>query len=321
LRHSEAVLQRVEGGGDDTALMLALRCLASALVHRGQAAVALPHLRRGLSLYDADVHRSLIRWWSYDARVFFLCYLGYAEFHLGHLDHARAHYEDAVKEARHLSHTPSLGYALGQMGWFLQVNDDLPAHAELIEESLALSLTQGFSAFRATGLIERGYLRVLSGRAEAGLEEMQRGLREWRDLGFKVTVPLHLTQLAKAHALLRQPETALEYLDEALATIEETGERWHEAEAHRLRGELLLSLPTAETGVAESSFRKAIDVARRQQAKWPELRAAASLARLWAGQGEREKAQDLLAPIYGWFTEGFDTPDLIEAKALLEALR
>ena len=320
LRHSEVVLQRVEGGGDVTALMLALRCLAITLNHRGQAAMALPHLRRGFSLYDADVHRPLVRWWSYDARVFFLCHLGHALLHLGHPDQARAHLEEAVKEARSLSHTPSLGFALRQMGWFLQVNDDLPAHAELVEELLDLSLAHGFSAFRAQGFVERGYLGVLSGQAEAGLEEMQRGLREWRDLGLKLTVPLHLTQLAKAYAALHQPETGLEYLAEALTIIEETGERWHEAEAHRLSGELLLSLPTADTYAAESSFRKAIEVARSQQAKWPELRAARSLARLWADQGKLADAHDLLAPVYAWFTEGFDTADLKDAKALLDEL-
>lgn len=178
-----------------------------------------------------------------------------------------------------------------------------------------------FSAFRASGLVERGYLRVLLDETEAGLEEMQQGLREWRAPGFKTIAPLHLNQLAKAYAALRQPEMGLKYLAEALAMIEETGERWHEAEAHRLNGELLLSLPTAATGAAESAFRKAIEVARCQQAKWPELRAARGLARLWEGQGERQMALDLLAPVYGWFTEGFDTPDMVEAKALLDELR
>jgi predicted ATPase len=321
LRDSEAALQRVEGGGDVTALMTALRCLCNSLVHRGQAAVALPHLRRGLSLYDANVHRPLIRWWSYDARVVFLCYLGHAMLHLGHLDQAHAHVKEAVNEARRLSHTPSLSYALGQMGWYLQIRDDLPAHAELIDELVALSLAHGFSAFRASGFVERGYLRVLSGQTEAGLEELQQGLREWRAPGFRTIVPLHLNQLAKAYAAVGQPEMGLKCLAEALAMIEETGERWHEAEAHRLNGELLLSLPPAETDAAESAFRKAIEVARCQQAKWPELRAARGLARLWAEKGRRAEAHDLLAPIYTWFIEGFDTADLKDAKALLDELR
>jgi predicted ATPase len=110
-------------------------------------------------------------------------------------------------------------------------------------------------------------------------------------------------------------------LPKALGMIQETGERWHEAEAHRLSGELLLSLLTAEAGAAESAFRKAIEVARSQQAKWPELRAARDLARLWGDQGKRQQAIDLLAPVYGWFTEGFDTADLKEAKALLGELQ
>lgn len=106
----------------------------------------------------------------------------------------------------------------------------------------------------------------------------------------------------------------------ALAMLEETSERWHEPEAHRLNGELLLSLPTVETGAAESAFRKAIEVARGEQAKWPELRAARGLARLWTEQGKRTEAHDLLAPIYAWFTEGFHTPDMIEARMLLDEL-
>jgi predicted ATPase len=112
----------------------------------------------------------------------------------------------------------------------------------------------------------------------------------------------------------------LKHVAEALGMIQETGERWHEAEAHRLSGELLLSLPTAETGAAESAFSKAIEVARSQQAKWPELRAARALARLWGDQGKRQQAIDLLAPVYGWFTDGFGTADLKDAKALLHEL-
>jgi predicted ATPase len=150
--------------------------------------------------------------------------------------------------------------------------------------------------------------------------QMQQGLAAWRATGAEVLRPYGLALLAKASAKLGQPEVGLTLLAEALAVLNDTGERRWEAELHRLKGEVLLA-HTAESDLeAETCFRQALDIARRQEAKSWELRAAMSLSRLWQRQGKRADACQLLAEVYGWFTEGFDTADLQEAKALLEEL-
>ena len=148
---------------------------------------------------------------------------------------------------------------------------------------------------------------------------MRQGLAGWRAIGAEFARPYCLAMLAEAYAQNGQAEEGLAVVAEALAAVETTGERFYEAELHRLRGELLLPSPSQRTAAA-ACFQQALDIARRQQAKSWELRAAMSLARLWQQQGKRDVARELLAPIYGWFTEGFDTTDLQEAKALIEEL-
>src|SRR5262249_35745072 len=158
------------------------------------------------------------------------------------------------------------------------------------------------------------------GQRAAGLAQMQQGLAAVRATGTVAGMPGHLAQLAEAYGQVGQVDEGMHLLVEALALVDTTGERQTEAELHRLHGELLLRQAVPEAQAAEACFQRALDVARRQQAKWWELRAAMSLARLWQCQGKRTEARELLAEIYGWFTEGFETADLQEAKALLEAL-
>jgi predicted ATPase len=174
----------------------------------------------------------------------------------------------------------------------------------------------------------RGWAIAVQEHSTEGLVQIRQGLDTYRATGAEFQRPHFLTMLAEASGLLGQPEGGLAALEEALNLVEKTGERYYEAELHRQRGELLLlraakSHPdqsSREQHEAEMCFQHALDVARQQQAKSLELRAAMSLARLWQRQGKRVEARVLLAPIYGWFTEGFDTTDLQEAKALLEAL-
>ena len=150
---------------------------------------------------------------------------------------------------------------------------------------------------------------------------MQRGLADYTATGAELWVPDLLALLAQGHARAGRPAAGLDLLADALDRVGRTGGRWLEAELHRLRGELLLALPELDQAAAEACFRRAVAVAREQGARTWELRAATSLARLWRGPGQAAEARDLLAPVYGWFTEGFDTPDLREAKALLDELR
>src|SRR5215831_5088344 len=154
----------------------------------------------------------------------------------------------------------------------------------------------------------------------AGLAQMRQGLVAYQATGAAVFRSYYLAFLAEAYGKLGQAGEGLTMLDEALTTVHKTGERFYEAELYRLKGELLLARSAENYGEAEACFQQALTVARRQQAKSWELRAAMSLSRLWHHQGKHQEAYDLLAPVYGWFTEGFDTLDLQTAKALLEAL-
>jgi predicted ATPase len=166
----------------------------------------------------------------------------------------------------------------------------------------------------------RGWALAAQGQGEAGIAQMHQGLTAWQTMGVRTGVPYCLTLLAEACGANGQVTEGLRLLAEALAVVHDTGERFHEAECYRVQGELLLMQAIPDAPQVEACFQQALDVARRQQAKSWELRAAMSLARLWQHQGKRAKARELLVPIYDWFTEGFDTADLQEARALLDDL-
>jgi predicted ATPase len=186
--------------------------------------------------------------------------------------------------------------------------------------AVALATEQGFPLWAAQGTILHGWALALQGQGEEGLVQVRQGIASFRATGAAVFVPFLCTLLAEVSGYLGHTEAGLQALAEAHALIEQHDERWWEAEVHRLRGVLLLRQTVPEQEEAETCFHQALAVARRQQAKSLELRAAMSLARLWQHQGKRTEAYELLAPVYNWFTEGFDTADLREAKALLAAL-
>jgi predicted ATPase len=192
------------------------------------------------------------------------------------------------------------------------------AHAEAV---LALATEHGFMLYAAVGAFFRGLALAAQGQSAEGIAQMRQGLASVQATGTAVDIPLYLTQLAAAHGQVGQVEEGLHLLMEAMAVGDTTGGRYYEAELHRLHGELLLRQAVPDAPQAEACFQQALAVARCQQAKSWELRAAMSLSRLWQCQGKRQEARQLLAPIYGWFTEGFDTADLQDAKALLDALR
>ena len=182
---------------------------------------------------------------------------------------------------------------------------------------MTLAREQDFPHFLATGTFFNGWATAERGDVELGLKEMHRGLDAKRATGAEIKVPYFLGVLATAYARAGEPAEALPLLAEALDRVGKTGERWFEAELHRRKGHVLLCLPERNEDAAEACFRQAIAVGQEQQAKLWELRAATSLARLWRDQGKPAEACDLLAPVYGWFTEGFDLQDLKESKALL----
>jgi len=204
--------------------------------------------------------------------------------------------------------------------YVFQFRRDGLAVYEQAEAAVSVSIEQGFPAWAATGTSLRGWALAMQGQGEEGLAQVRQGIAAWRAAGGGVLVPYYCTLLAEVSAHLGHLEVGLQALAEAHTLVEQHDERYWEAEIHRLQGILLLRQPGTPPAEAEACFQRALDVARHQEAKSLELRAATSLARLWQQQGKGQEAHDLLAPVYGWFTEGFDTADLREAKALVDTL-
>jgi predicted ATPase len=209
-----------------------------------------------------------------------------------------------------LSHVPHTYYLCG----------DYAKPEALVDELVALADEKGALFWRAFGMLSRGYLLALTGEASHAVQTLSSAISDVRSAGSTVYAPFSLSLLAVAHADLGQFDDALRCVDEAIPLIETTNERWCEAEVNRIAGEIALVSPEHDAAKAEAYFERALTIARQQQAKSWELRAAMSMARLWRDQGKVQQARELLAPVYGWFTEGFDTLDLKEAKALLDSL-
>ena len=186
---------------------------------------------------------------------------------------------------------------------------------------MALAAEQGFDYLLVLGQIMAGWARAEQGQGAEGMTQIRQGLTAIRVAGAEIVRPYFLALLSEAHRKAGQTEAGLRVVAEALSEGDETGQRYYEAELYRLKGELLLAQAVNNCTVAETCFHKAIAIAQNQSAKSLELRASTSLAKLWQQQGKRQDAYDLLAPVYNWFTEGFDTADLKDAKALLDELR
>jgi predicted ATPase len=278
------------------------------------------HLEAGMALYTPDQHRAPVFRSGQDPGVSCRTYTAMTLWLLGYPEQALAHIHAALALAHTLSHPYSLAFAHFWVAWVAQVRRDVPAVREHAEAAVALSSEQGFPLWAATGTTLRGWALAMQGQGEAGLAQVRQGTAAWRATGAVLFVSCFCTMLAEVCDHLGHTEDGLQALAEAHTLMEQHEERWWEAEISRLRGVLLLKQPGTPQAEAETWLQRALDVARRQEAKSLELRAATSLARLWQQQGKRAEAHALLAPVYGWFTEGFDTADLQEAKRLLEAL-
>jgi class 3 adenylate cyclase/predicted ATPase len=253
---------------------------------------------------------------------------------LGYPDQALKRHNEGRALARELAHPFTLAMTLRSASWLHQLRREARLTQEHAEESIAFSAEHGFALFIGTGMIDKGWALSEQGQVEEGIARVQQGLVALRTIGAEVFRPYGVAVLAEAYSKAGQPEQGLAALAEALQFVEKNDERFYEAEMYRLKGELLLQqenqkvkgkgqkakVETEAQSEAEECFRKAINIAQRQQAKSLELRAATSLARLWQQQGKSAEAHDLLALVYNWFTEGFDTKDLQEAKALLAEL-
>jgi len=238
---------------------------------------------------------------------------------LGYADQAQQWRQEELAQAQQVEHTPSLASTQLFAAILSQHRRDVVATQAYAEAMMALAMAQGFEHRVAQGRIMRGWALAMQGDAATGVAHIQQGLEAVQSIGQKLYRPYHLALLAEAYGEAGQPDLGLSCLAEALTLVEATEERWWEAEVRRLKGELLLRLPLPDIPQARACLHQALEVARRQQARALELRAALSLSRLWQQQGKRDQARQLLTAVYSWFTEGFETPDLQEARMWLEA--
>jgi len=222
--------------------------------------------------------------------------------------------------SRQLGHAHTLAHAFWFAGMAAVFARDVAAARAYGNNCVALASEHGFAFWAAYGQILQGWADAQQGETTTGIARIRDGLAAAEATGARSGTPYHLALLAEALALAGKIEEGLAALDEALAKVAVSGAKGWDAEIHRLRGELTGRLPDPDPAKVEDSFRTAVAIAREQGTRGYELRAGTSLARLWAEQGRRGEARDLLAPVYAWFTEGFDTADLKEAKALLDEL-
>jgi TOMM system kinase/cyclase fusion protein len=317
---SEELLTLAQHIQDPIYLLGAHWALGGALFCLGGFAPACEQWEQGFALYNPQQHHANAALYGFDLGVFCLCWAPHALWHLGYPDQALAMSCEALDLAQKLSHPFSLAVALNYAAMLHQFRRERHAVYERAEAAVTLCVEQGFAYYLAWGTAMQGWARVAPGQNEEGMAQLRRGLAALRATGAALRLPYYLALLAEACGHTGLAAEGLTLLAEALAQAHKAGESWTEAELHRLKGELLLALSTDNHAEAEGCFHQAFAVARRQHAKSLELRAAVSLSRLWQQQGKREAAREMLAGVYHWFTEGFDTVDLQEAKVLLAAL-
>jgi predicted ATPase len=288
------------------------------LLHVGELSLSRAHLEQAIAIYDHQQPRSAAIVPGHAPAVLCLSHAAWALWLLGYPDQALKRDQEALAMAQELSHPFSIVFALNFSAGLHQFRLETQAVKERSATVIALSTKQGFPFWIAGATVRQGWALAMEEETEEGIVQMRQGLAAWQATGAEVGVPHYLALLAEAYGQAGQAEEGLSVLADALASVHNTKQHCWEAELYRLKGELLMQAE-AEAD-AEACFRQAIQVARRQQAKSLELRAVMSLSRLWQKQGKREEARQLLAEVYGWFTEGFDTPDLQEAKVLLKEL-
>ena len=313
-------LALAEKEGAAVPLMIADRVMGISLMSTGDIAQGRAHLSRATAVYEPREHRPLAMRFGHDNRVAALSYRSWALWFLGYPDAALADAENALKDAREIEQAATLMYALAHVSFpNIFCGNYVKANA-LAEEISVLAAQKAASQWQALGMMNRGCVLALTGKASDAAEILTSAIAAMRVTGATAWMPLFLSYLALAYAKLDQFDDSWRCLGEATAIVDSTKEKWHEAEVHRIGGEIALKSPLPDTAKAEAYFNRALSVARQQQAKSWELRAAMSMARLWRDQGKRDEARELLAPVYGWFTEGFGTLDLKDAKALLDEL-
>jgi predicted ATPase len=291
--------------------------LANALTLTGDLVHGKEHYDRALNIYDPIEHRQVTTRTGRDIGVALLASRAGCVWQLGYSATSRSDAERAVKNARETGHAFTLMHAL--FGTHIYVySGNYDAANTSFDELIGLADETGARYWKSLGTAARGWLFAATGKASDAVREITSGITSLQSAGATLYEPMHLQYLALAYAELGQLDDARRCIDDAIEKVERSNERWCEAEVYRIAGEI--ALKSTELEKATAYFDRALAVARQQQAKSWELRAAMSMARLWRDQGKRDEARELLAPIYNWFTEGFDTRDLKEARALLDEL-
>jgi class 3 adenylate cyclase/predicted ATPase len=316
---AEAFLSDIESQPDSPEAGIAHRIYGMTCWFQGNFAKARAHLEKTLAICESARDRELVFRFGQDVATPAMSYLALVLWPLGLIDHARQFADAAVTCAMRTKHMPTVAYAHAHTSTFEMMRHDRVAAEPHVQSLLQLAHKHGMPVWTAFGTFHQGWLRWHAGDREAGTAGMHEGMALMRAQRQEVFKPMLATLLAETEAEAGQLEAALAILDYQLVEIEQTGQHWLDAEVHRARGNVLLRLRPCDS-TAESAFTRAIDIARNQSAKLFELRATLALARLWAVQGKRAEAHDLLAPAYDWFTEGFDAADLVDAKALLNNL-
>jgi predicted ATPase len=288
------------------------------LFHTGEFVEAKAHFDEGLALYNAAEHRPLATRFWIDSRIMILCYRSLAAWVLGYPAAAISDSDQAVSDARDIGQAGSLMYALLLASLIHTCcGGNYATATALVNEVTAWADEKGSLIYKAIGTLIQAELFALNDNATAAFQSNIYGLNALRQTKQTLFLPWYLSGLARTHAKLGQFDDAWRCIGEAMTAAETTKEKWYEAEIHRSAGEIALLSPERLAAKAEAYFERALEVAQSQQAKKWELRAAISMARLWRNQGKQQQARELLGPIYRWFTEGFDTLDLTEAKVML----
>jgi class 3 adenylate cyclase/DNA-binding response OmpR family regulator/predicted ATPase len=314
-------LAEAEQRNDTALLCIAHRILGTTWMTMGEFASGLSHLERARALYDSEHHLRYRHEYGQDIGAATLCYLSWALWHLGYVDQASAVAAEAMKYAEQLSHPHTLVYTIcharGFMDLFRRHSEDAQSYGRVV----ALCIENGFSHWVNCGRILEGWAEICRGAVDQGIELLRAGVVAWQQRGARLWLPFFLTLEAETCAKAGRGDAALEAIEAALAISKETGERWAMAEMLRVKARSLQAVGRAEAGEIETILVSSLEIARTQQARCWELRASCDLARLWQGQGRGTKALMLLQSVYEQFTEGFDTADLRDAKALMENLR
>jgi class 3 adenylate cyclase/predicted ATPase len=317
---AEQFLHLAQRQEDTAPLVVAHRALGLPLYFMGEVSQAREHFARALALYDPQQHRTLAFAYGHDPGVAALVFDAFALWMLGYPEQAMQRSHEACTLTEGLAHPHTRVYAFWHLAVLHQHRREQEEARRSVEVATRVSREQGFPLWLGLSLILQGWARATRPQPAEQIPSMHEGMAMYRATDAEMWLPYLLTLLAETYGAAGQPEAGLRLLDEAHTVMDNTQERFYEAEMRRVQGALMLAQTADQHALAETCFQHALDVARRQQARSWELRAAMSLGRLWQQQGKRAEAPALLAPVYGWFTEGFDTADLQEAKTLLDEL-